>query len=319
MTGTNKNNQGDDPTTALRTELSTVVAIPVTPFDDTTGAIDDARYTALLQRLVDADIRAITPNGNTSEFYALSPEERRHCIRMAGAFAGSSIIIAGVGHDIPTAQEEAELAADCRAQCIMVHQPVHPYRSIAGWVDYHAEIAAAVPGLGVIPYIRDPALDSHAIGALLERVPNIVAVKYAIRDPRLFAGVVTDLGQDCVAWVCGLAEDWAPFFAAAGATGFTSGLVNVDPGLSLRMLAALRAGDNASALRLWQQTRAFERLRADRQSENNVSVVKEALAQLGLCSRAVRPPCTPLDEARREAVSDVLRAWSQAASPAASR
>jgi hypothetical protein len=36
--------------------------------------------------------------------------------------------------------------------------------------------------------------------------------------------------------------------------------------------------------------RVFEELRADDASADNVSVVKEALAQLGLAPRAVRPP-----------------------------
>ena len=38
----------------------------------------------------------------------------------------------------------------------MVHQPVHPYQSLDGWVAYHREIAAAVPDLGVVAYVRDP-------------------------------------------------------------------------------------------------------------------------------------------------------------------
>lgn len=40
----------------------------------------------------------------------------------------------------------------------MVHQPVHPYVSQDGWVDYHRAIAEAVPGLGVVPYVRNPLL-----------------------------------------------------------------------------------------------------------------------------------------------------------------
>ena len=41
------------------------------------GALDQDTYRALLRRLLDGGIRTLTPNGNTSEFYYLTPAERR--------------------------------------------------------------------------------------------------------------------------------------------------------------------------------------------------------------------------------------------------
>ena len=54
-------------------------------------------------------------------------------------------------------------------------------------------------------------------------------------------------------------------------------------------------------MKVWEQIRRFEELRAANASANNVTVVKEALAPLGLCRRDVRPPCRllPEDRARR--------------------
>ena len=54
------------------------------------------------------------------------------------------------------------------------------------------------------------------------------------------------------------------------------------------MLDALRAGDFAQAMKVWDTARRFEELRAADASADNVSVVKEALAQLGLCRADVR-------------------------------
>ena len=62
---------------------------------------------------------------------------------MAGA-AGRALILAGVGFDEQTAIEMAHFAAGQGAQALMVHQPVHPYRSDAGWVAYHQAIAEAL-------------------------------------------------------------------------------------------------------------------------------------------------------------------------------
>ncbi|MBX6381841.1 MAG: hypothetical protein IRZ07_02520 [Microbispora sp.] len=52
---------------------------------------------------------------------------------------------------------------------------------------------------------------------------------------------------------------------------------------------------------------SIEDLRARHGGEHNVSVVKEALAQLGVCGRAVRPPMTELSGPDRQRVSDILR------------
>ena len=96
----------------------------------------------------------------------------------------------------------------------------------------------------------------------------------------------------------------------AGATGFTSGLANVEPGLSLEMLRCLRDGDYNGAMRVWRSVKPFSDPRARRNNANNVPVVKEALAQLGLCDRRVRPPLEALDAAEQGEVASILARWA---------
>jgi 4-hydroxy-tetrahydrodipicolinate synthase len=60
----------------------------------------------------------------------------------------------------------------------------------------------------------------------------------------------------------------------------------------------------------WAHLRAFELLRARHGDGNNVSVVKEALASLGLCSRAVRAPISELPEHERREVEAILASWA---------
>ncbi|WLQ33133.1 dihydrodipicolinate synthase family protein [Streptomyces castrisilvae] len=296
--------------TPLKAALADVVAIPVTPFAGD-GTIDTAAHRALLRRLLDGGVRIVTPNGNTGEFYALTPEERRTVTELTIEEAGGrATVLVGVGHDVPTAVAAAEHARDAGAEMVMVHQPVHPYVSQDGWVDYHRAIAEAVPGLGVVPYIRNPHLDGACLAALADSCPNVIGVKYAVPDAARFAAFARDAGLERFVWVAGLAELYAPSYFSAGATGFTSGLVNVAPGVSLAMLEALRAGDHPAAMKVWEQIRRFEELRADRQSANNVTVIKEALAALGLCDRAVRPPSRELPEAQRAEVADEIAGWS---------
>ncbi|MGW1467397.1 dihydrodipicolinate synthase family protein [Streptomyces sp. NPDC002308] len=294
----------------LKAALADVVAIPVTPFAED-GTIDKDTHRALLRRLLDGGVRIVTPNGNTGEFYALTPKERRAVTELTiDEVRGRATVLVGVGHDVPTAVAAAEHARDAGAELVMVHQPVHPYVSQDGWVDYHRAIAEAVPELGVVPYIRNPLLHGERLAELADHCPNVIGVKYAVPDAARFGAFARDAGLDRFVWIAGLAELYAPSYFATGATGFTSGLVNVAPEVSLGMLEALRAGDYAAAMKVWERIRRFEELRADRQSANNVTVVKEALAVLGLCRRDVRAPSRVLPEAQRAEVADQIAGWS---------
>lgn len=301
---------GDPGFTSLREALADVVAIPVTPFtaDDT---VDAGAYRALVRRLLDGGVRTLTPNGNTGEYYALGPDERRTVTELTvEECAGRAVVLAGVGLDVPTAVAGARHARDVGARMVMVHQPVHPYVSQDGWVDYHRAIAEAVPELGVVPYVRNPQLRGERMAALGELCPNVIGVKYAVPDAARFAAFARDAGMERFVWIAGLAELYAPSYFSAGATGFTSGLVNVSPSVSLGMLAALRTGDHAAAMKIWEQIRPLEELRAAQRSADNVTVVKEALASLGLCRRDVRPPSSVLTSGRRDEVADLVAGWS---------
>ena len=291
----------------LRDALATVVVVPVTPFDED-GTPDLDTYAALSGRLVDSGISVITPNGNTGEFYALTPAEARQITETAMK-AGADQVLAGVGHDVATATDAARHAQRAGASMIMIHQPVHPYVSAEGWVDYHVAIANAVPDLGVVLYIRNERITGSVIAGLADRAPNVVGVKYGLRDATVFARVARDAGLDRFTWLAGAAELTAPAFWAVGARGFTSGLANVAPALATGMLEALRASDFGAAMRVWEQVRRFEELRLANSSADNVAVVKEALAQLGLCRADVRPPSRVLPSAIKTEIAGILRGW----------
>ncbi|GGF41615.1 hypothetical protein GCM10010922_16420 [Microbacterium sorbitolivorans] len=59
-----------------------IVAIPTTPFSE--GRVDDDAYRIILDRILDAGVTTLTPNGNTVEFYALTAEERRAVMEACG-------------------------------------------------------------------------------------------------------------------------------------------------------------------------------------------------------------------------------------------
>jgi len=296
----------------LRGRLAGVVAIPVTPFDPH-DQFDEAAYATILTRMVDGGIEVVTPNGNTGEFYALSKAETRQAVELTVKTVGErATVLAGVGHAVPDAIAAARHARDAGAHAIMIHQPVHPYSSMAGWIDYHQAIAESVPNLGVVLYVRNTRVGGEHIGQLGALAPNVIGVKYAVPDPVRFASVARDAGLDRFVWLAGLAELSAPGYWVSGAVGFTSGLANVVPSLSLELLADLRNRDFPAAMRVWERIRPFEELRAADESANNVSVVKAALARLGLCRAGVRPPSRPLDAAAMARIDELLAGWGVA-------
>lgn len=293
----------------LKDELCTVVTITVTPFTET-GAIDDAAYQAVVRHVFDSGVRVLTPNGNTSEFYSLTVDEARHSLELTTALAADDgVVVAGVGHDVATATTMAAAASVAGAHAVMVHQPPHPYRSTEGWVWYHRAVAAAAPELGLVAYIRDPRITPEALVALAEACPTLVAIKYAVPDNFAMQKAIAAVGADRVAWICGLAERWAPFYWLAGAHGFTSGLASVAPALAMRLLDELRNESYADAMSTWRLLIPMEELRARHGDANNVSAIKEALAQLGFCRRDVRPPVSELDKAERGEVTELLQTW----------
>ena len=295
----------------LRHALAAVVVVPVTPFHaDAEQTPDWDTYAALTGRLIDGGITTITPNGNTGEFYALTNAEARQALETAAqASRGRAELLAGVGHDIATAISSARHAQDHGARMIMIHQPVHPYVSQAGWIDYHAAIAGAVPDLGVVLYLRTERIAGAHIAALADRAPNVIGVKYGVRDATTFAGVARDAGIDRFTWLAGAAELTAPAYYAAGAHSFTSGLANVNPAIALSMFDALKANDFGAAMKVWEAVRRFEELRGADSSADNVSVVKEALSQLSLCRADVRPPSRLLPADIKEEISGILKSW----------
>ncbi|MFI5607281.1 dihydrodipicolinate synthase family protein [Amycolatopsis sp. NPDC051903] len=288
--------------------LAGVVAIPVTPFNGS-GGVEADTYGRLVDRLVTSGVEVVTPNGNTGEFYALDDHETRLCLDVTVKAARDASVLAGVGHDVRTAVKAARHARDTGADLVMIHQPVHPYVALDGWVEYHRAIATAVPELGVVLYVRNPGIGGEELARLADAAPNVIGVKYAVPDPVRFATVARDAGFERFVWIAGLAELSAPGYFAVGAQGFTSGLVNVAPRISLDLFARLRDHDFGGAMEIWERIRPFEQMRSADGNANNVSVVKDALSQLGLCRPDVRPPSRLLTAAEREQLSSLLSTW----------
>jgi 4-hydroxy-tetrahydrodipicolinate synthase len=290
---------------AWRRVLADVAVVTVTPFSgERLERIDREGMARNLGHLVDGGVRLLVAGGNTGEFAALSDAELVEAVAThVDAARDRARVIAGIGYRVERAIELGRAAIEAGADGLMIHHPIQPYASERGIIRYYDLIAAALPGVPLILYVRGPQMSVDAARRLAD-VELIVGVKMGQPDPERFARLAAVAPE--LAWVCGVAEAWAVPFWRAGAIGFTSGLANVAPRRSLAVLETLRAGDLERAEALVDRLRPIEELRARRNDANNVAVIKAAMDLVGLVGGELRPPLSSLDPDDRAELSRIL-------------
>ena len=292
----------------LRKVLHGVSGVPVTAYD-TDGEVDAAITAKVYARVAEGGIHNIVAAGNTGEFYALTPEEITvvHEAAIKGV-DGRAPVTAAIGRSLREAVAMAKAAARMGASAVMSHQPVDPFAAPQAQIDYFRSLADQSP-LPLVAYVRADGFGLDDMMRLASH-ENIAGIKFATTDIMLLSRAVAANDENGALFVCGLAESWAPAFAAAGARGFTSGLVNVAPHLSLRVCSALESGDFVAAREVVTLIEPFERLRTKYRNGANVTVVKEAVTMMGLPVGAVREPgLQRLDAEDRESLFQLLKTW----------
>jgi 4-hydroxy-tetrahydrodipicolinate synthase len=299
----------------FRRILTGISGVPITAYGSD-GEVDRGVTRTVYARVAAAGIHNIVAAGNTGEFYALTPEEIGAVVEEAVAGVdGRAPVTAAVGRSLREAIAMAKSAEAIGASAVMSHQPVDPFAAPEAQIDYFRGLAEASP-LPLVAYVRAEGFVLDDMLTLASH-PNIAGIKFATTDILLLSRAVAASDPGHALFVCGLAESWAPAFSAAGARGFTSGLVNVAPHLSLAVHAALEAGDFAAARRVIDLIEPFERMRTKYRNGANVTVVKEAVGMQGLAVGEVRLPGLPrLDAQDRAKLADLLKGWPQQDVPA---
>jgi 4-hydroxy-tetrahydrodipicolinate synthase len=292
----------------LKNALRGVSVTTVTPFSEDLKEISQSALEGNLKYLRDHGVTYVVPCGNTGEYYSLSESEWRQVVDITLASVGSKMVVMpGVGSSLGTAIDQMKHAESAGADMVMVMYPQHVFRSEEGLLRYYRDILDAAEGIGVVLYKKGPLL-TDAILSRLAGHRHLVGAKYAFGRIVDFARAVQVVG-DQVVWSCGTAERFTPFFWLAGARGFTTGLGNFAPKVSLMMFEALKSGDYSEAMRIQHMISELEFLREGREMANNVPVVKAALDHVGLRGGPCRPPLHSLNEAEKTAVVQAIESW----------
>ena len=292
----------------IKAALQGISGVPVTAYD-AQGNVEPTVTAKVYRTVANAGIHNIVAAGNTGEFYALTPSEILAVYKAAIAgVEGKAPVTAAIGRSLREAAEMARHARDLGAAAVMSHQPVDPFAAPHAQIDYFRSLADLSP-LPLVAYVRAEGFSVDDMVRLAGHA-NVAGIKFATTDLILLSRAIAAADPAGAIFVCGLAESWAPAFAAVGARGFTSGLVNVAPQFSLMVLAALQKGDFEAARATVSRIEAFERMRTKYRNGANVTVVKEAVAMMGVPVGPVRVPGLPhLDAADRKELAGLLETW----------
>ncbi|HEX7012506.1 MAG TPA: dihydrodipicolinate synthase family protein [Steroidobacteraceae bacterium] len=261
------------------------------------------------QRVVDALIRdgvnGIIAMGTVGENNSLDPDEKRTLLKaIVEVVAGRAPVVPGVSEfDARRACAFARDAERLGADGLMV-LPAMVYVPTAEELTYHFRAVAGATGLPIMLYNNPPAYRvSIGVDVLeaLKGVPNIVAIKESAPDPRRFTDIINAFGDRYVLFA-GL-DDVALEGLLLGAQGWVSGLTNAFPRESVKLVAAAKSGDLATALKIYRWFMPLLHLDAE---HDLVQSIKLAEQIMGRGSERVRPPRLPLAGARRAEVIKMI-------------
>ena len=202
------------------------------------------------------------------------------------AAAGRALVVPGIGPGFGRAIEMGKIARSLGVAGAMVMPVVGP-ASAQGVEVGMARIARAVQ-LPILLYQR--RLDIMPVSQVVDlcALDEVVGLKYAVDDLASFARINAAAGARA-AMVCGMAEDPALQYLAAGAVGFSSGMANFAPRTSLAILQHFVGGkiDRAEALRAAMVP--FEDLRGENAARYSGSALHAAMERAGLAGGPVVP------------------------------
>ena len=237
--------------------------------------------------LVDNGVDFIMPQCGTGLVYDSTLAEFETVV---GAFQdaaqGKAVIVPGIGPGYGRSLEMGKIAKSLNVEGVMIMPIVGP-ASDRGTYNGLKLISESV-GLPIILYQR--RLDIMPVDSVIKlcKLDEVVGLKYAVSDFNAFDKIRDGAAQDA-AMVCGLAEDPCIDFMNHGAVGFSSGMANFLPKMSLTLHKQYFAGNKKEAQRLRDLMVPFEDFRAEGNGRYSGSALHTALEYANLAGGPVIP------------------------------
>ena len=262
-----------------------VVAVPTTIWS-APGELDLESNTANAEFLFKGGVTASVYAGGVGEHDKLSVEQQRNLLAAVADVAkgadGTNCFGTGLGRTVERVKELAPSLADIGVSWAMLLPP--PVDEAEEQLAYYREVIGILVEHGVWPVLY-PRPERPMPVSVLERLFDefeIPAVKLANNGMLVtYAELVSRLGHERCAWLCGTAGWWMPaYFAAGAARGMSSGIVNAFPEIPRKLLASILDGSFVRDSAYWTMVK-IEQLR-QRRPANIPLVIKQIQASVGL-------------------------------------
>lgn len=293
----------------LKNKLRGVFGFPVTPLNADLS-IDFASLERVVEMMMGHPFCAIVVTGGTGEIYSLTTDEAVAVVeRSVKVVNGRMPVVAGVGYSAAIGAEMARRMEKAGADALLALPPYYINPPEAGLFAYYQAIGAA-SGLPLSLYSRDWAVFSpEQVARLADLVPTLQFWKDGQGNGRTYRRIMNYVG-DRLAWIGGLGDDCVSTYFACGVQAYTSSISNVAPKVSVALAEAGVARDFARLDQLMDTyVHPLYSLR-ERVKGYEVTVMKEFMRKLGLCSNFVRPPLVPMraaDMAELDRIVEIYR------------
>lgn len=288
------------------TQIHGIIAYPVTPFDTDGRGVDTGALASLVDRLIDTGAHAIAPLGSTGESAYLTETEFDTVVdTTVGVVNGRVPVIVGAS-DLTTANtiRRARHAQRAGADAVMI-LPISYWKLSEREIAAHYASVAAAVDLPIMVY-NNPAtsgidMSPELLVEMFTDVDNIRMVKESTGDLSRMQRVKELSGGEL------------PFYNGSnplvldalleGASGWCTAAPNLRPRACLDLYHAVRAGERASAQRIFDDLEPLLRFIV---AGGLPTTVKAGLNLLGRHAGDPRPPLLPLDAAGRAELQPLL-------------
>ncbi len=280
-----------------------VITALVTPFRD--GRVDEAAFTALIERQIAGGVHGLVPVGTTGESATVSTEEHMRIVELCVWVCGGRIpVIAGAGgNDTAKVIELVRHAKTVGADAALVVTPYYNRPSQEGLYLHYSAINEAVQ-LPVVLYNVPSRTSLDMTNETVERLavlPNVVGIKDATGDLARLSLMRRQVPED-FALISG-DDPTLVGYVAHGGHGVISVTSNVAPEACVARYEAAAQGSLETAV-TWQD----RLIGLDKALflDNSPAPAKYALSRLGLCSDEVRLPLGPCADAVKPRIDAAL-------------
>lgn len=276
----------------------------VSPIDER-GRVKAAVLTCLVNDLIDAGVHGLTPLGSTGEFAYLNREQRHRIVEVVVQAAQQRVpVVAGVAATtIADAVEQVKAYAALGVAGIL--GILEAYFPVAedGVVGYFTAMANATT-LPLVLYTNPQFQRSDLTLPAIERLAKVQNIRYlkdASSDTGRLLSIINAVGDRIK--VFSASAHIPACVMLIGGVGWMAGPACVVPRQSVQLYDLCRARQWEQAMqlqgKLWRMNRVFSKY-------NLAACIKGALELQGYEVGPPLPPQTPLSEAGRAEVRDIL-------------